>query len=95
VIIKGMEYFLFIAAAFISYCLGRLGHVFGGQINGPHHWLYGIPMIIVGIIFWKSIWGKILVAAGIGCMISDFNDMIQFKIYGVDDVEVKRFWGLD
>lgn len=90
-----MRFILFLIFAFIGYSIGRTGHVLGGQLYLPHHWMYGVIMMIVGFIFMHSLLGRIIFAAGFGLIVSDFKDMISFKFIGIDDVEVVRFWGID
>ncbi len=67
----------------------------GGHLNTPHHWIYGVIALIVGIIYRNTAWGYYLISFGIGFIISDFKDMIDLKFFGVDDVEIKKFWGID
>jgi hypothetical protein len=91
-----MKHYIFLALTFvISYAIGRIGHVLGGHLNAPHHWIYGLVAIIVGAIFRDRPWGYYLIVFGLGFVISDFKDMINLKFYGVDDVAVKKFWGID
>ncbi|MEK7447615.1 MAG: hypothetical protein AAB632_02375 [Patescibacteria group bacterium] len=88
---------IYIAVAFAGFAIGRIGHIFGGQFNAPHHWIYGIILIIIGVALWfyKKEWSLYFIFFGLGLTISDLKDMIDLKFYGVDDVEVKRFWGID
>lgn len=88
-------YIIYISVLFISYAIGRIGHILGGHLNTPHHWIYGVISLIVGIIFYKEKWGIFLILIGLGFIISDFKDMIDLKFFGVDDVKIKRFWGID
>jgi uncharacterized membrane protein YjjP (DUF1212 family) len=90
-----MKILFFIIIIFASYCIGRISHILGGQLNTPHHWIYGVISVIVGAIFYKHDWGKWLIAFGIGMIISDFKDMMDLKFFGPDTVEVKKFWGID
>ncbi|TSC93883.1 MAG: hypothetical protein Athens101428_517 [Candidatus Berkelbacteria bacterium Athens1014_28] len=84
-----------IAIIFASYSIGRISHILGGHLKTPHHWIYGAIALIIGIIFHRQKWGQYLIAFGIGFIISDFKDMIDLKFYGVDDVVIKKFWGVD
>ena len=88
---------IYLAILFVSYSIGRVSHILGGQLNAPHHWIYGILLIIAGIALWfyKKEWSLYFIFFGLGLTISDLKDMIDLKIWGVDDVEVKRFWGID
>ncbi len=38
---------------------------------------------------------QLLIAFGVGHTISDLKDMVNLKFYGPDEVEVKKFWGID
>ena len=51
--------------------------------------------MIIGAIFYKDNWGVMLIAFGIGHTVSDLRDMLNLKFYGPDEVEVKKFWGID
>ncbi len=81
--------------AFAGFSIGRIGHILGGHLNAPDHWIYGILAIIVGSFFHQRSWGIYLIAFGIGHTISDLKDMLNLKFYGPDEVEVKKFWGID
>jgi len=89
------ETFIFIAIAIVSYAIGRISHVLGGQLNTPHHWIYGVIAVLVGIIFYRQWWGIYLIALGIGFIVSDFKDMIELKFYGPDEPGIRIFWGID
>lgn len=86
---------LLAALAFAGFAIGRVGHILGGHLNTPDHWIYGVLMIVAGVIFHKHAFGWWLIAFGAGHAISDAEDMLHLKLYGPDDVEVKRFWGID
>ncbi|MDO8513297.1 MAG: hypothetical protein Q7S37_02245 [bacterium] len=90
-----MKIVIFILISFASYAVGRISHILGGDLNVPHHWIYGVLSIIIGLIFYKHDWGKWLIAFGLGMVISDFKDMIGCKFVGPDDVKIKKFWGID
>ena len=64
-------------------------------LKAPHHWIYGMLALVVGIVLHSKWFGIYLILFGIGHIISDLKDMIELKFYGVDDVEVKKFWGID
>ncbi len=90
-----MNILTFLAIAFIGFAIGRIGHILGGHLNTPDHWIYGVLAIIVGIGFHKQTWAQLLIAFGVGHTISDLKDMINLKFYGPDDIEIKKFWGID
>jgi len=90
-----MKILALLLVIFVSYAGGRISHIIGGELNVPHHWIYGVIAIIVGAVFYHHSWGWLLIAIGIGMVISDFKDMIDLKFYGPDEVEKKKFWGFD
>lgn len=90
-----MEWLLLIILCFGGYAVGRISHILGGHLSTPHHWIYGILAIIVGIILYKHALGRWLIAFGIGHTISDWDDMKHKKFYGPDPPGDKRFWGID
>ena len=85
-------YFLVLLGA---YAVGRISHILGGHLKAPHHWIYGMLSLILGVVFIHRGLGPYLVAFGIGHTISDLKDMIELKFYGVDDVKENKFWGID
>lgn len=90
-----METLVFLLVAFVGFAIGRIGHILGGHLNTPDHWIYGALAILVGAGFHNHYWGLLLVAFGIGHTISDLKDMLHLKFYGPDKVEIKKFWGID
>lgn len=90
---------IYIVVTFVGFAIGRIGHILGGQLKAPHHWIYGVLLIAVGManffFFYEDKWSLYLIAFGLGLAISDLDDMMALKLYGVDDVEVKKFWGID
>jgi hypothetical protein len=90
-----MKVLVFILVSFAGFAIGRVGHILGGHLNTPDHWIYGVLAIIAGAIFHKQTWGAFLIGFGIGHTISDLKDMLNLKFYGPDKVEVKKFWGID
>jgi len=90
-----MEVLIFLTVAFAGFAIGRIGHILGGHLNTPDHWIYGVLAIIVGAIFYKHNWAVMLIAFGIGHTVSDLRDMLNLKFHGPDKVEVKKFWGID
>jgi len=90
-----MEFLLLLVIAFGGYTIGRVGHILGGHLYAPHHWIYGVLAMIIGIIFISEDWGKWLLAFGIGHTISDAKDMKDLKFIGRDEPGPKKFWGID
>ena len=85
----------YIASGFLGFAAGRIGHIYGGHLKGPHHWIYGLVMVIPGIIEWQSMAFFLLMMFGIGVFVSDLKDFLEFKIYGADPPGEKRFWHID
>ena len=81
--------------AFLGFVLGRVGHIYGGQIKSLHHWIYGLILMIAGLILHKSFCGLWIFAFGLGLFVSDLKDFMEMKFYGVDDVKKKKFWHID
>lgn len=90
-----MDLLILFIVAFGGYAIGRIGHILGGHLNAPHHWIYGVLAIIIGLIFYKHDLGEWLIGFGIGHTISDLKDMLDFKFYGRDEPGPKKFWGID
>ena len=85
----------YISITFVGYAIGRIGHIYGGHLRTPHHWIYGLILMIVGLIFYKSLLGLATFSFGIGHFISDLKDFLQLKFIGPDEKGKKRFWRID
>ena len=79
----------------LGYIAGRIGHIYWGEVEGPHHWIYGLFLVITGGIFYNSFYGLIALLIGIGVFISDLKDFIHLKFYGKDLPGKKKFWNID
>jgi DMSO/TMAO reductase YedYZ heme-binding membrane subunit len=90
-----LEVLFYIFVAFIGYAIGRICHIYWGYMNTPHHWIYGLILMIVGLIFYKHFLGLLAFSFGLGHFISDFKDFLGFKIISPDEEGKKRFWGID
>lgn len=95
------EIFLYVVNLFIWFCVGRLGHVYGGQISWvPHHWIWGPLSIIVCIVLWFTAtavnWIPFLLSAGAGLWVSDWIDFCNFRLFSPDDTTYPPvFWNID
>lgn len=90
-----VEYFL---ASLAGYSLGRMGHIIGGSVWWiPHHWIFGVIIMIVPLFLKKLSWKLkiIVILCGLGLFVSDFNDFLAFRLIGADTVNVVKFWGVD
>lgn len=85
----------YILIAFVGFAIGRLGHIYGGHLKDPHHWIYGMILIILGLIFWRHFLGPVMFSFGFGHFISDLVDFLNFRILGPDKPGKKKFWGID
>jgi hypothetical protein len=90
----------FLLTAFLGYLIGRFGHVYlnvwTGNVNWlPHHWIYGILLIIIGIYNWPALLFKYLLFFGVGLFVSDLKDFFELKFFQPDKDEPKRFWDID
>ena len=83
-----------ILLGFTGYIIGRIGHIYGGHLNSPHHWIYGALLFFPGIIF-NNQFIFLMFSLGFGLIISDLKDFLNLQLWGVDDVEIKNFWGID
>ena len=82
-------------SAFIGFASGRLGDKYGGHLTGPHHWIYGLILAIVGIIYINHLSGIAALSLGFGHFISDLSDFLHFRLWGVDIPHKWKFWNID
>ena len=90
-----MQILFYIFIAFVGYAIGRIGHIYGGHLNTPDHWIYGLILMILGFVFYEHILGLLAFYFAIGHFISDFKDFLHLKFIGPDKVIEKKFWGID
>lgn len=88
---------IFLLTAFFGYIIGRLGHMTTAYFNpnSPHHWIYGLILVVVGIIYWHEPLAKYALFFGVGLFISDLKDFLDLKFIGPDEPGPKKFWGID
>ena len=97
---KKKLYKLSILMLFIGYIVGRIGHVLWGKDYGIHHWIYGIGLMGIGIISAIN-YNKhddisfLIILFGTGLIISDLNDMLNFRVIDADGVISYNFLGVD
>lgn len=84
-------------AGFLGYIIGRLSHILTKWFNpnSPHHWIYGLLLIILGVIYWQQPLAKYAFSFGVGHFISDLKDLLELKFIGPDEEGPKKFWGID
>jgi len=99
--IMSIKYFIYTFAVFMGYAIGRIGHIIGGQIIWiPHHWIFGLLLLFISLsyLFFKKsrkYVGYVLIFLSMGIIISDFKDFILMRIWGLDDVQIIKFWGIN
>ena len=76
---------------FGGYALGRLGHVYYGHLDGPHHWIPGLLLVAYGM-HRRSM---TTTAFGSGLFVSDLKDFTEMKIWSPDEDDKRWFWGFD
>ncbi len=90
-----MKIVLDVVILFLGYAVGRISHILGGHLKAPHHWIYGLILIIVGLIYRHSFIGILGLLFGFGLFVSDLKDFLALKFYGVDKPGPKKFWDVD
>lgn len=87
----------YLLVAFLGYAVGRLTHLLTKWYNpnSPHHWIYGLILIILGTIYWTQPLAKYAILFGIGHFISDLRDFLNLKFIGPDAPGPKKFWGIN
>lgn len=86
---------ILLATSFLGFAIGRLGDKWGGHLNTPHHWIYGLILIILGVVFFKETLGIMALGFGIGHFISDLDDFLHLRFYGPDEPHEWKFWSID
>jgi len=95
-----MSLLLAAMSGFIGYILGRICHywlnpLFNNPDWAPHHWIYGLLIVVYGW-YATGLYGLLIAAFGIGFFVSDLRDFLNGEIIGPDDdTEPARFWGID
>ena len=90
-----------IIIAFIGFAIGRFSDKYGGYLEKiwiipvPHHWIWGVLLIIIGIFFRSSFWGISCISFGIGHFISDLNDFLHMRFFGEEPPHEWSFWNID
>jgi len=83
-----------IASWFVGFATGRFGDKYWGMMDGPHHWIGGLVMMVIGAFNYFDIVGIAFAAFGLGHFISDLDDFINLRIWGVDVEHEWRFWSI-
>jgi len=85
---------IFCTSLFVGFAAGRLGDKWGGHLNAPHHWIYGLFLIVAGAAFTEHTAGIAALGFGIGHFVSDLDDFLHFRIYGPDEPHQWKFWSI-
>ena len=91
------HYWLWISlTGLLGYLIGRVGHMFLGQVTFMHHWYLGLAISLGSLYFRKDQWWWALVFSfGVGMTVSDLDDMLHFRIWNSDTPGTPSFWGFD
>jgi len=89
-----MQILIYFVTAFAGYSAGRLSHIHLGHIKTYHHWINGLILIILGLIFRQEFLGLLAISFGAGHFLSDFDDFLHLRFYGEED-DKKNFWGIN
>ena len=81
-------------STFAGFALGRFGDKYGGHLNTPHHWIWGIILIVLGIVYINTPLGIISLSFGAGHFISDLDDFLHLRLWGVDKPHEWGFWSI-
>lgn len=81
-------------SGFLGFTIGRVSDKYGGHISAPHHWIYGLIFIAVGIIYINHWTGMLSLFFGKGHFISDLDDFLHMRIWGADRPHEWRFWSV-
>ena len=86
----------FISATFAGYIVGRISHLIAHDkhIQAIHHWVWGVLIVAIGLVFFGHELKILVIGFGLGLAISDLNDMLKLRFYGVDKFEKQKFWGI-
>jgi len=89
-------------ACFLGYIIGRLSDYY---LNfwmkdpnwAPDHWIYGLLLIIAGILLFRASLGLWIFSFGAGLFISDLKDFLKLKFWGKDGKNKwqRKFWHID
>jgi hypothetical protein len=92
----------FLIAGFLGYLIGRFSDNYVNIWIGdpkwiPHHWIFGLILMIIGIVCFKNnleIW---IFSFGAGLFVSDLKDFLDLKFFAPDGKtkETRRFWHID
>lgn len=85
---------LVLSGGLAGFASGRIGDKYLGYVSFMHHWIYGLVLIIFGIIYLNTLIGIFLLSFGIGHFISDLDDFLNFRIWGADVPHKWQFWSV-
>lgn len=85
---------------FCGYIVGRFGHCYlnvwvGDPTWFPHHWILGVCLMGIGILYTHVPLGNSTFFFGVGLWFSDLKDFWHFRLFEPDGPGRKRFWDID
>ena len=93
-----MTEIIYLLAIFGGYAVGRISHIVahGRKIQSVHHWVHGLVLFVAGLLLHNRWYGLCVAMFGLGLVISDLNDMMAGRFYGLKDheFEKQKFWGI-
>ena len=92
----------FLIAVFLGYIIGRFSDNYINIWIGdppwiPHHWIPGLILMIVGILFLENNLALWTFSFGAGIFVSDLKDFFNLKFFESDGKtkENRKFWHID
>lgn len=92
----------FLSVGFLGYFIGRFSDNYVNVWIGdpkwvPHHWIPGLILMIIGIIFFENNLALWIFSFGVGIFISDLKDFLNLKFFGSDEKNKEniKFWHID
>ena len=87
--------FVTLIFTFLGFAVGRISDKIGGSWDVPHHWIYGLLMMVAGLYYYDYPEGFYAFGFGLGHFISDLKDFLYLRFWGPDEPHEWKFWGID
>jgi hypothetical protein len=85
---------LTLCSLFLGFAIGRVGDKFGGHLNTFHHWIPGLIFIVGGSAWYWEPLGIMTISFGFGLFVSDLDDFLNMRVYGIDEPHEWKFWSI-
>jgi putative Mn2+ efflux pump MntP len=85
---------LSIFSLFAGFAIGRFSDKWGGHLPTPHHWIYGLILVVFGIYYIRSALGVFGLSFRIGHFVSDLDDFLHMRVFGRDVPHRWKFWSI-